>query len=92
MTEWTMQKCGCGRCNSYEIATPLNIDGKFEKSDAEYIVRACNSLDELVAACEGVLALYEDDVELPQHSVPIASPWVDAILAIKAAIALAKGE
>jgi len=37
------------------VSTPENYDGEKHKANADFIVRACNSHDDLVAACKEAL-------------------------------------
>ncbi|TLN00392.1 hypothetical protein FDZ73_19610 [bacterium] len=59
---WAIEKCKCGHecCTSYHIVDKnghsLGVDSRFDKEDAQFIVKAVNCHDELLEACKDALA------------------------------------
>lgn len=54
-------KCGNPKCDKYYLKGPLQIDGRLDKEDAIFIVRACNAHDELLSAAKDYLSWLESD-------------------------------
>ena len=101
-TPWEVDRPGCpcgyifgGNGEAY-VAKVLSLDDDVDPvaseparlANAEFIVRACNSHDELLAACEAALSATLAD-SWDHHR---AEPFRNVVRVLKSAVSTAKGE
>lgn len=102
---WAIKKCICGHpaCSSYHLVDKnghtLGVDSRFEKEDAQFIVKAANHHDELLESCKEIIEC-EDQFYTEQNNTQLPkqlAPWAGVLHVIfkvaKQAVAKAeKGE